>query len=315
MRFGGSICRKYLNALGAVAALLVGMLSYHAALAQVPIVTDSRIKTFVYNENEVFTILTHYGYQSNIELGANEEIETVSVGDRVGWQIISTGRRLFIRAMEENAHTNMTVVTNKRAYQFDLRSSGQQALLPSEELVYVVRFYYPDEPGKMPPAPVVSAGDILGSNFTTSAGLSSSAPLSAPVSAAELSSSAPVSAASLSTPGSLSAPVSTAPINTAPQSLPAPIATSAINYNYTFAGPQSAAPLKIYDDGRATYFKLHSAAERPQVAVIAASGEEMSVPANVTADGVAVVNVVAPRFAIKNNGARVVVYNEKLPGV
>lgn len=293
MRFDGSLCRKYLNALGAAAALLAGMSSYHAALAQVPIVTDSRIKTFVYNENEVFTILTHYGYQSNIELGANEEIETVSVGDRVGWQIISTGRRLFIRAMEENAHTNMTVVTNKRAYQFDLRSSGQQALLPSEELVYVVRFYYPDEPGKMPPAPVVSAADIVGSNFATSA----AAPLPAPVGATPLSPTTPTSAASA------------ASLNAAPIS-----PTSTINYNYTFAGPQSAAPLKIYDDGRATYFKLHSATERPQVAVIAASGEEMSVPTNVTADGVAVVNVVAPRFAIKNNGARVVVYNEKLPG-
>lgn len=286
--------RNTLLTVAACAVVLALSSPVPKACAEVPIVTDSRIKTFVYNENEVFTILTHYGYQSNVELGLNEEIETVSVGDRVGWQIVSTGRRLFIRAMEENAHTNMTVVTNKRAYQFDLRSSGAQALLPSEELVYVVRFYYPDEPGQTPPAPVVSAADIVGSNNSAPVAASVSAPLPAPVSATPLASITP-------------APSATASLSQAATS-------SALNYNYTFAGPQSAAPLKIYDDGRATYFKLHSSAERPQVAVITATGEEMNIPASVTADGVAVVNVVAPRFAIKNNGARVVVYNEKLPG-
>lgn len=113
-----------------------------AAVAQ-PITADSRIKTFVYNPNEVFTITTHYGYQSNIEFGPKETIETISVGDRVAWQIIPAGRRLFIRAMEENAHTNMTIVTTLRAYQFDLRSSSADAVFGSEELTYVVRFFYP----------------------------------------------------------------------------------------------------------------------------------------------------------------------------
>lgn len=131
-----------------------------SAFAAAPIVTDSRIKTFVYNENEVYTVTTHYGYQSNIELGPNEEIQTLSVGDRVGWQIVPAGRRIFIRAMEEAAHTNMTVVTNKRAYQFDIREAGRAALAAGEELVYVVRFYYPDEPGFRPPVPVVTAADM-----------------------------------------------------------------------------------------------------------------------------------------------------------
>src|SRR6478735_8817090 len=91
-------------------------LSTTAAHAEMPVTTDSRIKTFVFNANEVYTITTHYGYQSNIEFGQKESIETVSIGDRVAWQIIPAGRRLFIRAMEENAHTNMTIVTNLRAY-------------------------------------------------------------------------------------------------------------------------------------------------------------------------------------------------------
>ncbi len=109
-----------------------------------PVPTDSRIKTFVYNANDVYRVLTHYGYQMNIEFGEEEEINTISVGDRSGWQITPDENRIFVRAMEDKAHTNMTVVTDQRTYQFDLYSAqpGQQGW---DELVYVVRFYYPSD--------------------------------------------------------------------------------------------------------------------------------------------------------------------------
>lgn len=110
----------------------------------VPVATDSRIKTFVYSENDVFNVVTHYGYQSNIEFGGSEEIETISVGDRVPFQIVPAGRRLFIRALAANARTNMTVVTNKHAYQFDI-ASVPTPVMPTEELVYVIRFFYPGD--------------------------------------------------------------------------------------------------------------------------------------------------------------------------
>ncbi|MCI5049713.1 MAG: TrbG/VirB9 family P-type conjugative transfer protein [Rickettsiales bacterium] len=141
-----------------IVVLALAPFAHNIAHAQTgtPIVTDSRIKTFVYNESDVYSVLTHYGYQSNVEFGKHEEVMTVSVGDRIAWQIVPAGRRLFIKALEENAHTNMTVVTNKRAYQFDLRASGRVPLHPSEELVYVVRFFYPDEQPIMPSPPIYS---------------------------------------------------------------------------------------------------------------------------------------------------------------
>lgn len=122
-----------------VSALSVPAMAY---VTGTPVPTDSRIKTFVYNANDVFRVLTHYGYQMNIEFSDDEEIDTVSVGDRSGWQITPTENRIFVRAMEDKAHTNMTVITDKRTYQFDLYSAqpGQQGW---DELVYVVRFFYP----------------------------------------------------------------------------------------------------------------------------------------------------------------------------
>lgn len=241
-----------------IALLTLGALTPSAAMAQ-SITTDSRIKTLVFSPNDVFAITTHYGYQSNIEFGEKESIETISVGDRVAWQISPAGRRLFIRAMEENAHTNMTVVTNLRAYQFDLRSSSADAVFGSAELTYVVRFFYPDEAAspRFAAATMVPPPPVTRSN--------------------------------------------------APEPLGAP--PSPYNYRYTFSGPTAIAPVKIYDDGKMTFFKFPNAAT-PQIAVITAKGETLDVPIVRLSDGLVSVNAVAPRFSIRQGADQVVVYNE-----
>lgn len=260
--------------------LTSGFWLLNSALAA-PIATDSRIKTFVFNPNEVYAVTTHYGYQSNIEFGSHETIDTVSIGDRVGWQIIPAGRRLFIRAMEENAHTNMTIVTNQRAYQFDLRSSSADAVFGSEQLTYVVRFFYPDDAASGAPMPV---------SFTAPA----------PVAAVIAPPSAP--------PAPPVTPISAAPVATGV--IPARSATSAIaNYRYTFSGPDTLAPLKIYDDGRSTYFKLPGGVA-PQVAVITAAGQALAVPSRRTLDGLLAVDLIAPRFSLEQAGQQIIVYNE-----
>jgi type IV secretion system protein VirB9 len=122
--------------------MCLGQVTY-AAAAQ-PIVTDSRIKTYVYNENEVYSMLIYFGYQSSIEFGLNEEVQTISIGDSYAWKVTPVGRRLFIKPLEENIHTNMTIITNKRTYQFDVISRTSDASV-NQELVYVVRFFYPDK--------------------------------------------------------------------------------------------------------------------------------------------------------------------------
>ena len=246
--------------------LMVSVLFATFANAAQPITTDSRIKTLVFNPNEVFTVTTHYGYQSNIEFGPKEVIDTISLGDRIAWQITPAGRRLFIRAQEENAHTNMTVVTNLRAYQFDLRSSAADAVFGSEELTYVVRFFYPEDAaaGLTPPPP-------------------------------------PTPTAAAQTP----APVPTGSIVTAAPSAVAPM----FNYRYTYSGSQTAAPVKIFDDGKSTFFKFNGAAN-PKISVITAKGEILDVATRRTSDGLIAVNVVAPRFSVSQSGQNVTVYNE-----
>lgn len=114
-----------------------------ASEADESVTIDSRIKTFIYSENEIFPVVLHYGYQTAIEFGKDETIQTYSVGNQFVWQFSAVGRTLFIRPLEENIVTNMTVITNKRRYYFELYSK-MVSTVNDEEMSYVVRFFYPD---------------------------------------------------------------------------------------------------------------------------------------------------------------------------
>jgi type IV secretion system protein VirB9 len=244
---------------------LCHLLSSAHAYAQ-PVVADSRVKTLVYNPNDVYALLMHYGYQAHVEFSPKEAIQTISLGDKSAWQVISNGRRLFIRPLVGGAKTNMTVITNIRSYLFDIQSSKGTELPRREDLVYMVRFYYPDDhiqkTATMDELPPIYP-DQLASLAQAQAGASST-------------------------------------------NLPA------LNFNYTFTGDPKDAPAKVFDDGRATYFKLKTAGK-----VFVVNPQQQEVPAQTTptSDGFLKVNVVTPIFVIKyESGAVVKVFNEKMNG-
>ncbi len=109
---------------------------------EVPITTDNRIKTYIYNPNEVYLLVLHFGFQSHIEFAKYEEIQTITLGDSYAWKITPLANRLFIKPMEKNIRTNMTIITNKRTYQFDIVSKELEEG-DEKDLVYLIRFYYP----------------------------------------------------------------------------------------------------------------------------------------------------------------------------
>ena len=128
---------------------IISILILHTSIAgafdeDLSITTDSRIKTYIYNPNEVYLLVVHYGFQSQIEFSKGEEVKTISLGDSYAWKITPLENRLFIKPMEKNIRTNMTILTNKRSYQFDIVAKeldGEE----DQDLVYVVRFYYPSK--------------------------------------------------------------------------------------------------------------------------------------------------------------------------
>ncbi|MDR3289882.1 MAG: TrbG/VirB9 family P-type conjugative transfer protein [Rickettsiales bacterium] len=115
----------------------------------IPLTTDSRIRTIVYNPNEVFQLKFHYGFQSFIEFASDEDIEIISLGEAFPWKITPIGKRLFIRPVQIDIKTNMTIITTKRVYQFEIEGLIFDEK-SNEDLVYSIKFFYPEKELKKP---------------------------------------------------------------------------------------------------------------------------------------------------------------------
>ncbi len=105
---------------------------------------DPRNKLFTYSARDVYQINAHYGYSSHIIFSEKEVIKHVSMGDSLAWHIIPSGNNLFIKPIEDKADTNMTVLTNLRSYNFELKSFKAKNIKDSR-LTFSVAFRYPEE--------------------------------------------------------------------------------------------------------------------------------------------------------------------------
>lgn len=101
---------------------------------------DNRLQTLVFNEEAVVRIDGKVKVQTTIKFGPDEAIENVAIGDSAAWQVQPNKAQtiLFVKPLETAARTNMTVVTDKRTYLFDLVASPRNAPL------YVLQFRYPE---------------------------------------------------------------------------------------------------------------------------------------------------------------------------
>lgn len=114
-----------------------------ASLAAAPLAAqDARLVERLYNPDEVVVIEGKVNVQATIAFGEDELIENVAIGDSASWQVTPNKRAnlLFVKPLNARAATNMTVVTDKRTYLFDL--VARAAVKP----LYVLRFTYPPEP-------------------------------------------------------------------------------------------------------------------------------------------------------------------------
>lgn len=125
--------------------LTLAVTDAHAIRTSKSLAVDHRIHVMEYNPDDVHRFTGYYGYQSSIEFAPGESISTISMGDTISWQIVPAGNRMFLKPMEEDATTNMTVLTNKRIYHFELHAEevGEEGI-NHQGLAFIVRFVYPD---------------------------------------------------------------------------------------------------------------------------------------------------------------------------
>ncbi len=130
------------------------------ALAQ----QDPRLVERLYDPTEVVRIEGKVNVQSTIRFGEGEQIENVAIGDSTAWQVTPNRRAnlLFVKPLAPRAATNMTVVTNRHTYLFDLVANPAQ-----RNPLYILTFTYPQE--LLPPeedAELASSDPALQPNAT-----------------------------------------------------------------------------------------------------------------------------------------------------
>lgn len=118
---------------------------------------SDHVTTRVYVEHEVVSISGRPDFQSTILFGEGERIENIAVGQSGTWQVTPNRRAnlLFVKPVTAAAPaTNMTVVTDRHTYLFDLRASARATP------VYLLRFAYPEAPSE-PQAPAEPEAGLI----------------------------------------------------------------------------------------------------------------------------------------------------------
>ncbi len=140
----------------AIAGLLSG-----SATAQVhpqPGGGDPRIQSVDYRPDQVVLVEVAPGYQVTIELAPDETVQSAAVGDSTSWQVSANkaGNRLFVKPLQANVTTNLTVFTDVRSYAFDLSGASGGGATP-----YTIRFRYASAPLYAPTPPQMPARERL----------------------------------------------------------------------------------------------------------------------------------------------------------
>lgn len=131
---------------GFMMSLLLATSSAQAELIARPGRLDPRVRTLPYSAEQVFVVTGTYGMVTTILFGADEEITQVVAGDTVSWQILTSAdrRSLTLKPMEKDAPTNLSVVTTKRTYSFDLEVNDSKAI---QNQTFKLQFMYPEDAG------------------------------------------------------------------------------------------------------------------------------------------------------------------------
>lgn len=271
--------------------------SYSTQAQPIPITTDSRIRTLVYNPDEVYELKFYYGYQSFIEFADNEEIEMISIGESFAWKLSPSGKRLFIRPLEISSHTNMTLITNKRTYYFDIKS-GEYNGKADEELVYTVRFFYPQINQPLPIKPQLLTPNTQNPRPLPIVASNSSLPTEAPLKNEQTS--------------VMQTPIPELRIDKEPHII-ASRQSDNLNFNYSVAGrSDKIIPSRVYDNGKETFFQFPNNNKLvPKISKVMEDSSEIPLK-YIIKDNFVIIEGIARQYTLRTESELICILNNKL---
>jgi type IV secretion system protein VirB9 len=123
----------------------------HCAFAEQtpkPGLVDSRIRVVAYDPEQVIKIRGYVGYQIFFEFAEGETFVNLAAGDNKALDVGYEANHLVIKPLAEKVATNITVITNRRVYQFDYSATATKPNPALGNVIYSLRFIYPEEEAK-----------------------------------------------------------------------------------------------------------------------------------------------------------------------
>jgi type IV secretion system protein VirB9 len=108
--------------------------------------SDSRIRVTSYSVDRVYRLVGYVGYQIDLEFEPDESFVGLGAGDIEGVAFAAQGNHLFLKPKAPKVNTNLTVLTNRREYQFDYTAKPDRPDVREPDVTYVLRFTYPKPP-------------------------------------------------------------------------------------------------------------------------------------------------------------------------
>jgi type IV secretion system protein VirB9 len=103
---------------------------------------DGRIRSAPYSPDQVYRLYGYVGYQIDIEFSPSERFLGLAAGDMNALAFKAEGNNLFLKPRRPHVHTNLTILTSRREYQFDYSASPQAPDGSLGEVIYALKFTY-----------------------------------------------------------------------------------------------------------------------------------------------------------------------------
>lgn len=108
---------------------------------------DSRIRTALYSGEEVYRLVGFVGYDIELIFEPGERFTGKGGGDLEAVTIEAHENQVHIKPRAAVVATNLVIYTDRRAYRFDYSASDRHPNRLLDEVMYAVRFTYPEGVG------------------------------------------------------------------------------------------------------------------------------------------------------------------------
>jgi type IV secretion system protein VirB9 len=131
-------------------AMMICVLSVASNLAQAeltppPGLVDPRVRVVAYDPDQVIKLHGYVGYQIHFQFAEGERFVNLAAGDNKALDVGYEANHLVLKPLAEKVATNITVITTQHVYQFDYSASAEPPHVKSGDVIYSLRFIYPQE--------------------------------------------------------------------------------------------------------------------------------------------------------------------------